>query len=247
MGVLFKKIGIPITNKEGKDSVNELVIAKHTEKFPIIKDYLEYKKFSKLKSTYGIKFLKYVNPLTQRIHSSFLQILNTGRVSSTSPNLQNIISASEDFKEGNWWREAFKVSRGRRLIVADFGSQELRTVADLAKDSVMIDAFQQGKDLHALAASAIYGLPVEKISKEQRREAKIFNFSVLYGAGEDKVSDQFKVSKAKAKQLIANYYATFTGLKKYQETTLTKTLENGYILVDKLGRKSWLPKYEEYK
>lgn len=100
VGKLFKKLGIPIKNKDGKDSVNELVIAEHQERFPIIKDYLKYKQWSKIKSTYGIKFLKYVSPITGRVHSSFLQLMATGRISSTKPNMTNIINKSENFPEG---------------------------------------------------------------------------------------------------------------------------------------------------
>lgn len=238
VGALFKSLGINIVNKDKKESVQELVIAKQADKFPIISDYLEFKRFSKLKSTYGIKFLKYVSPITDRIHSSFLQVLNTGRVSSTSPNLQNIVSGSEDFPEGVEWRKAFKAPKGRTFVIADYGAQELRTVANLAQDKTMIDAFAHGKDLHALAGSALYGIPVEQVTKEQRRTAKIFNFSTLYGAGADKVADTFKVTKAKAKQLIDNYYTMFADLKVFQEKTLSETLTNGYITVDKLGRKS---------
>jgi len=247
VGSLFKKLGINIVNKDKKESVQELVIAKQADKFPIISDYLEFKRFSKLKSTYGIKFLKYVSSITDRIHSSFLQILNTGRVSSTSPNLQNIVSGSEDFLEGAEWRKAFKAPKGRTFVIADYSQQELRVVANLASDKAMIGAYENDVDLHTLAASALYGIPIEEVTKEQRRTSKIFNFSVLYGAGVDRVADTFKVTKAKAKQLIDNYYKMFSGLKTYQEKTLVETLKNGYITVDKLGRKSWLPKFDEYK
>lgn len=122
VGALFKKLGINIINKDKKESVNELVIASQAKEYPIITDYLEYKKFSKLKSTYGLKFLKHVSSITDRIHSSFIQILNTGRCSSTSPNLQNIISGSEDFPEGHEWRKAFKAPKGRTFVIADYGS-----------------------------------------------------------------------------------------------------------------------------
>lgn len=122
VGGLFKKLGINIVNKDKKESVQELVIAKQADEFPIITKYLEYKRFSKLKSTYGIKFLKYVSPITDRIHSSFLQILNTGRVSSNAPNLQNIVSGSDDFLEGHEWRKAFKAPKGRTFVIADYSS-----------------------------------------------------------------------------------------------------------------------------
>lgn len=99
---LFRSLGINISTRDDKESVQELVIAEQAGKFPIIADYLTYKKFSKLKSTYGSKFLKYVSVITDRIHSNFIQVLSTGRTSSTSPNMQNIVSEKEDFKEGKW-------------------------------------------------------------------------------------------------------------------------------------------------
>lgn len=235
---LFKQLGISVLNKYDKESVQELVIAKQAKEHPIIDKYLEYKRFSKLKSTYGIKFLKYVSPITDRIHSSFIQILNTGRISSTSPNLQNIVSGSDDFMEGHEWRKAFKPPKGRKFIIADYDSQELRVVANLAEDKTMLDAFEKNEDLHRIAASALFGIPVEEVTKEQRRSAKIFNFSTLYGAGEANVADQFKISRQQAKQLIAAYYAKFNGLKSYQERKLQQTLSDGYITLDSLGRKS---------
>lgn len=119
---LFKSLGINVLNKDKKESVNELVIGKEAGNNPLIHDYLEYKRYSKLKSTYGLKFLKHVSPITDRIHSSFIQILSTGRCSSTSPNLQNIISGSEDFPEGHEWRKAFKAPKGRTFVIADYGS-----------------------------------------------------------------------------------------------------------------------------
>lgn len=247
VGALFKKLGINIVNKDKKESVNELVIAGQAKDFPIIRQYLEYKRFSKLKSTYGIKFLKHVSSITDRIHSSFIQILNTGRVSSTSPNLQNIVSGSDDFLEGHEWRKAFKPSKGKKFVIADYGSQELRVVANLAGDRTMIQAFKDGEDLHKIAASALFNVPLEEVTKEQRRSAKIFNFSILYGAGEANVADQFKISRSQAKKLIDAYYKKFDGLKRYQQTKLEETLKNGYIKVDKLGRKSWLSDFNLFR
>lgn len=110
----------------------------------------------------------------------------------------------------------------------------------------MIAAFKDGQDLHKIAGAALYGISLENVSKEQRREAKIFNFSTLYGAGIDKVADQFKVTKAKAKVLIDNYYKTFKDLKAYQERTLLEALNVGYIVTDSLGRRSYLPNFDKY-
>lgn len=111
----------------------------------------------------------------------------------------------------------------------------------------MIKAFEEGQDLHKIAGSALYDIPLDQVTKEQRREAKIFNFSTLYGAGVDKVADQFKVPKAKAKVLIENYYKTFKDLKAYQERTLEEALATGYIVTDLWGRRSYLPNFELYK
>jgi DNA polymerase-1 len=103
-----------------KDSVQELVISEQAIDYPVITDYLAYKGLAKLNSTYGVKFLKHVSPITNRIHTSFIQVLNTGRVSSTSPNMQNIVTAKDGFKEGAWWREAFRVDDKYVLVGCDY-------------------------------------------------------------------------------------------------------------------------------
>lgn len=190
VSALFKELGMDIVVRDKikslkerkdiyKDSIQEIVISKFRDDYPIVSTYLEYKKFKKLSSTYGLSFLKHVNPETGRIHSSFFQILNTGRISSSSPNMQNIVSESDDFPEGKLWREAFRTKEGRTFIIADYGSQEMRVLADKANESSMIEAFKNNLDLHSLTASKMYKKEVSKtVNANLRKNGKIVNFLI---------------------------------------------------------------------
>lgn len=248
----FKKLGINTSTRdkktgERKDSVNELVIKEQVDKFPIIEVYLKYKGLQKVSSSYGHKFLRYINSTTGRVHTNFLQILNTGRTASSNPNMQNIINGSVEFPEGVWWREAFRTVEGRTFVIADYSSQELRVCANKAKDSTMITALRNGEDLHKIAASGLYGKPLDQITKEERHNGKTTNFAIIYGAGASKLSKQFKVSKAKAQQMIDGWYAKFPKIKKLQEDSYKHSKENGWIKVDSLGRRSYINNYPRLK
>lgn len=246
VGKLFKKLGIPIINKDGKDSVQEIIIKEHAGNFPIIKDYLEYKRYKKLTSTYGVDFLKYIDQRTGRIHSSFFQILNTGRTSSSSPNLQNIVQAKPDFPEGIWWREAFKAPEGSTFVIADYNSQELRVAAHKSGDATMINVLAANGDLHRVAAAGLYNKKEEDITSAERKEGKTMNFAIMYGAGADKVSKQFKVTTKAGELLLNNYFSKFPELKRLQQETYTSSITNGYILVDSLGRRSYIDGFDKY-
>lgn len=253
---LFKAIGINTETKDKvkskklgtniiKDSIQELIIKDQAKDFPIIDLYLQYKGFQKIVSNYGIKFLKNISPITERIHSNFIQILVTGRTASSSPNLQNIISAKEDFPEGKWWRQAFEAPKGRTFVIADYNSQELRVLADRAKEHNMLEAFKNGEDLHSLTASKIYNVPVsKKVNSHLRPIGKKINFSVAYGAGEHKLSQELKISKREANTLLDNFYKGYPGLKSYFDKTFKDAISNKYIKVDIWGRKSFIGEYK---
>lgn len=254
VGTLFKEIGVPISiiDKEKskdeivyKDSVQEIVIKEHSDKFPIVKDYLTYKRFQKLSSTYGEKFLQYVSPSTGRIHSSFHQILNTGRTSSTSPNLQNVVSEKVDFPEGKWWREAFKAEKGNTFIICDYSSQELHIVADKAQDKEMLRILGEKGDLHKAAAAALYDKKEEDVTPAERKQGKITNFAIVYGGGDDKIAEFFKIPKSKAKIMRLNYFKRFPHLLEFQNKSYAYALQNGHILIDQLGRKFYIKEHAE--
>lgn len=250
----FRELGIPITVRDKtkskeinvyKDSVQENVIKEHEDKFPIIKEYLLYKRYQKLSSTYGVGFLKYISYYTNRIHSSFIQILNTGRTSSTAPNMQNIVSEKPNFPEGKWWREVFQTEKDSTFIICDYGSQELHIVADKSQDPTMLEVLRNKGDLHRTAAAALYEKAESEITSAERKEGKITNFTIVYGGGEDKIAETFKIPRTKAKRLIQNYFEKFKKLKELQERSYAYALANGHILVDQLGRKSYIKEHAE--
>ena len=247
---LFKSIGIPISKNvkgETKDTVASTAIIRYKDQFDIITPYLRYKGFAKLSSTYGVKFLQHVSPYTGRIHSSFIQNVNTGRTASSAPNLQNIKAAKPDFPEGVWWREAFECYKGNVFIISDYSSQELNIAADKSQDETMLNALRNGEDLHRLAASGLYNKPINEITQEERKNGKIVNFSIIYGAGEDKIAEFFNCSKSKAKQLLQGYFQKFPKLKPLQDASFNRTVKNGYITIDELNRRCYVPEYEEYQ
>lgn len=241
---LFKELGIPILYQD-KESVSELVIKEHKDNYPIIEEFLKYKRYSKLISTYGVKFLEHVNPHTGRIHSSFLQIPVTGRISSTKPNLQNLPQTKEDFLEAKWWREAFRSNNG--FTIADYASQEMRLAADISKDNELISIFKEGRDVHREAGAALYALPLDKVTTEQRKNAKTFNFAVLYGTGAYKLSKTFKISTKEAQKLIDNYFAKYSSLRNLQENTYVNAMNVGYIITDSIGSKAYIQEWEYIK
>ena len=141
--------------------------------------------------------------------------------------MQNIVSEKEDFKEGIWWREAFQAPTNRTLIVSDYSSQEVCVMAYLSKDTKTIEAIKSGKDLHKIAAAALYQISTDEVTKLQRQNGKIFRFAAAYGAKEDKIAEQFGISKAEAKKLINNYFNEYPALLEFQQSTFLETLNRG--------------------
>jgi DNA polymerase-1 len=160
--------------------------------------------------------------------------------------MQNIVTGKDGFEEGDWWREAFRAPKGYVFVGCDYSGQETHVVAHKAQDSAMLKALRNKEDLHKLAASALFNIPVEQVTKQQRRDGKTTNFAIAYGAGASKLAAQFKIPLSAGKKLINNYYATFSGLKAFQEKSYQHTVTHGWIDVDSLGRKSYVPNYNEY-
>lgn len=239
--VLFDRLKIPYKWKKtatqqystDEEKLNELY-----DEHELVREILEYRKLSKLKSTYVDALPQMINPRTGRVHSSFNQArAATGRLASENPNLQNIPIKNE---EGREIRKSF-IPRDNHhvLISADYSQIELRLIADLSNESAMLDSFIKNEDIHRATAARIYNIPYSEVNGDQRRNAKTINFSILYGAGSTNISRQLGISRAEAKELIDQYFNTYKGLKKYMNQVVQEASEKGYVTT-MLGRKRLL-------
>lgn len=246
VGELFKDFGVDLTKfdrktMEVKESVDKLTLEKQITKHPIVAAYLAYRKAEKLRNTYGEKFLKHVDRNTGRIHSSFMQIMDTGRTSSTSPNMQNI-------ERSYMYRKCFRVDGDKTLVIADFSNQEARILADLAQEPTMMQIFKDNKDLHLETARIMYNNPSLEKSSTERKEAKSVNFLMSYGGGASKLSNTFGVSLYDARRTMDNYFNTFPALSPYFKYVGEDARSKGYIQHSaKFPRKTFIPFYETYK
>ncbi len=229
--VLFDKMKIPYRwrkTSSGQYSTNVEKLTELSYDNEIVKMILQYRKYSKLKSTYVDALPLMINERTGRVHSNFNQArAATGRLSSESPNLQNIPIKDEAGRE---IRKAF-VPRDddHILLAADYSQIELRIIADISKDEYMLEAFNEGLDFHRATAAKVYDVPFDEVTADQRRNAKTVNFSIIYGAGAMNLSRQLGIKRAEAKELIANYFEQFKGLKKYMDETVNFAREHGYV------------------
>ncbi len=229
--ILFDKMKIPYRwrkTSSGQYSTDEGKLTELAENHPFVAKILSYRGLAKLKSTYVDALPKQLNPKTGRIHSSFNQALAaTGRLSSNNPNLQNIPIKTE---AGRQVRKAF-IPRDENhvLLAADYSQIELRIIAEISGDEAMVDAFQKNLDIHTATASKVYDVPYEEVTKEQRRNAKTVNFSIIYGAGSTNLSKQLGIKRKEAKALIEQYFTQYAGLKKYMDDTVNVARENGFV------------------
>ena len=229
--VLFDKMKIPYRwkkTKSGQYSTNEEKLSELAADHAYVQEILDFRKLSKLKSTYVDALPKLINSKTGRVHSSFNQArAATGRLSSENPNLQNIPIRDEAGRE---IRKAFIPRDDNHiLLAADYSQIELRLIAEIANEKAMLEAFQAGHDIHRATAAKVYGVALEDVTSEQRRNAKTVNFSIIYGAGATNLSKQLNIKRADAKVLIDNYFAQYQDLKKYMDETVEKCRENGYV------------------
>ncbi len=240
--MLFETMKIPNRRsksaKSGNYSTDEEVLSELAPNYPIAEAILRYRTLSKLNSTYVEALPRSINPLTGRIHSSFNQALAaSGRLSSNNPNLQNIPIRTP---EGRRVRQAFIPRDSEHtLLSADYSQVELRLIAEISGDTAMLEAFQLGQDIHQATAARVYGVPLESVTPDQRRNAKTVNFSIIYGAGALNVSQQLGISRAEAKTLIDNYFAQYSGLKAYMERIVAEAREHGFVTT-LLGRRRYL-------
>ncbi|MCA0429924.1 MAG: DNA polymerase I [Bacteroidetes bacterium] len=224
--------------KTGQYATGEDVLSKLENTHPIVSKILDYRELVKLKSTYVDTLPELVNLKTNRIHTSFNQVVAvTGRLSSDNPNLQNIPIRTE---RGRQIRKAF-IPRDNQhvLLSADYSQIELRIVASMSEDKNMCDAFNLNKDIHTATAAKVYNIPESEVTKEMRYKAKSVNFGIIYGQGAFGLADNLNIPRAEAKELIENYFKEYTSIKKYMDEQINFARENGYVQT-LLGRKRWL-------
>ena len=214
--------------KTGQYSTSEEVLSKLKNKHSIVEKVLTFRSLQKLRSTYVDALPGLINPNTQRIHTSFNQaVAATGRLSSNNPNLQNIPIRTE---RGREVRKAFIPRDDKHiLLAADYSQVELRLIAEMSKDKVMVEAFQQGLDIHATTASKVFNVPLKEVTREMRSNAKTVNFGIIYGVSAFGLSQQSSLSRKEAAEIIKNYFATYPKLKEYMDANIAFAREHGYV------------------
>jgi DNA polymerase-1 len=200
---------------------------------------LEYREYTKLKSTYVDALRTQVNPETGRVHTSYNQTGSvTGRIASTDPNLQNIPIRTE---LGRQVRKAFVAAPGHSLVAVDYSQIELRVAAHMAGDEAMLEAFRDGRDIHTNTAAAILNIPPEEVTSQQRRDAKAINFGLIYGMSAFGLTQTTELTLAEAEQFVETYFRRFPGIKGYLDKIRDQARETGYVET-LLGRRRYFPR-----
>lgn len=239
--VLFEKMGIKYPGKKtksGQYSTDEETLQKLAGEHPIVEKLLDYREFTKLKSTYVDALPNLINPKTHRLHTTFNQaIAATGRLSSVNPNLQNIPIKTE---RGKKIRKAFiQKDENHTILSADYSQIELRIVASISEDENMIDAFKKNLDIHAATAANVFSVALEDVTSEMRRQAKMVNFGIIYGISAFGLAQRLGISRTEAAALIEQYFIKYSGIKKYMDDTIQFAREHGYVET-LLGRRRYL-------
>ena len=239
--VLFGEMGLnekARKTKSGQYSTSEEELEKIRHKHPIVDKILQHRGLKKLLSTYIEALPKLINKHTGHIHTSFNQAVTaTGRLSSSNPNLQNIPVRGENGRE---IRKAFIPEEGQIFFSADYSQIELRLMAHLSGDTHLIEAFNNGEDIHAATAARIFKKPLEEVSRDERRKAKTANFGIIYGISAFGLAERMEVSRTEAKELIDNYFQTYPGVREYIDNSVSRAKELGYIET-LCGRRRYLP------
>ncbi|SON51108.1 DNA polymerase I [Vibrio tapetis] len=227
--ILFEKMGLPVVKKtpSGAPSTNEEVLQELALDYPLPKLILEYRGLAKLKSTYTDKLPKMINPTTGRVHTSYHQAVTaTGRLSSTDPNLQNIPIRNE---EGRRIRQAFIAPHGWKILAVDYSQIELRIMAHLSGDKALLEAFANGKDIHAATAAEVMGVSIDQVTSEQRRRAKAINFGLIYGMSAFGLAKQLGIPRGEAQHYMDTYFERYPGVMQYMEDTRSTASEQGFV------------------
>jgi DNA polymerase-1 len=228
--VLFEKLNLPVrkkTRKAGHYATGVEVLEELAETYEIARLILDYRELSKLKNTYLDTLPKLVNPRTGRIHTSYNQMVAaTGRLSSSNPNLQNIPIKSE---QGRKIRLAFIADPGYQILAADYSQIELRVMAHLSEDPVLVEAFLKGEDIHERTAHEVFGMNAMMNPQEFRRHAKVINFGIMYGLSAFGLAQSLKITRNEAQQFIDDYFKKYQGVKAWIDRTLAEVYETGYV------------------
>ena len=236
--ILFEKIGLPVVKKTKTGYSTDVEVLEKLSKKHEIADYiLKYRSLNKLISTYLDGILEYIMD-DGRVRTSFKQMITaTGRLSSVDPNLQNIPIRSE---EGKNIRKVFVADKNKVFIDADYSQIELRVLAHLSKDSIMIDSFKNDLDIHYKTASEVFGVPINEVTDNQRRSAKAVNFGIVYGISDYGLSKDLNITRNEARQYIDGYLNTYPSIKSYMEEIVNKAKKDGFVTTI-LDRKRYIP------
>lgn len=239
--VLFEKLMLDPKAKKtktGQYQTGEDILMALASKSDIVRDILDYRQLLKLKSTYVDALPTMINLKTGRVHTSYNQaVAATGRLSSTNPNLQNIPIRTE---RGREVRKAFIPRNDDHVIIsADYSQIELRLVAEISKDENMLDAFDKNLDIHTATAANVYGVPIDQVDSTQRRNAKAVNFGIIYGQSAFGLSQNLGIPRKEAAEIIDQYFAKYSGIKRYMSDTMNFARENGYVQT-LMGRRRYL-------
>lgn len=238
--ILFEKLGLPVIKKtpKGQPSTAEPILQQLAYEYELPKIIMNYRSANKLKNTYTDKLPELVDAKTGRIHTSYNQtVASTGRLSSSDPNLQNIPIKNE---QGRKIRAAFIAPEGYQLVAADYSQVELRIMAHLSQDEMLLQAFAKGLDIHRATAAEVFGVAVEDVTSDMRRKAKAINFGLIYGMSAFGLAKQIQVGRAEAQEYIDIYFHRYPGVKAYMDRMRAHAHETGYVET-LMGRRLYLP------
>ncbi len=238
--ILYDKLELPVLRKtpKGQPSTAEDVLEELAADYEIPALILEHRSLNKLMSTYIDKLPQEIDARTGRVHTSYQQaVASTGRLSSTSPNLQNIPVRTA---EGRRIREAFIAAAGNRILALDYSQIELRIMAHLSGDDSLLNAFAQGLDVHRATAAEVFGADLDQVSADQRRAAKAINFGLIYGMSAFGLGKQLSIGRHEAQQYVDTYFERYPGVRRYMEETKQRARDQGYVETV-FGRRLYLP------
>jgi DNA polymerase I len=238
--VLFERLQLPVTRRTptGQPSTAEDVLEELAVSYPLPKLVLDYRALAKLKSTYTDKLPQQINERTGRVHTSYHQaVAQTGRLSSSDPNLQNIPIRTV---EGRRIRQAFTAPQGRVLVAADYSQIELRIMAHLSGDEGLLRAFADDRDVHQATAAEVFGVALDAVTADQRRLAKTINFGLIYGMSPFGLARQLGIDRGSAQKYVERYFARYPGVKRFMDETRIRARETGFVETV-YGRRLYLP------
>jgi DNA polymerase I len=241
---LAEKAGVPLAKtKTGRFATNEAELAQYIDQFPIIERLLTYRELTKLQSTYVESLITKVD-VAERVHTTYHQVaVNTGRLASSNPNMQNIpVSSAYGLKI----KSCFIAPKGRTLLSFDYSQQELRILAHLTSEEKLIEAFQNNRDVHKLTASRLFNVSYDDVNKQQRSAAKTVNFGIVYGMSSFGLSAGLRISEEEARQFIKTFYEIYPKIKTYYDAYLKQGKIDGYVET-LLGRRRYVFDYPGQK